>query len=89
MSLKSGIYIDEWKMARVIPIYKSENRSKCENYRPISIIPIISKIFEREVFNQIYKYLNENSLIPKFQSGFRPKYGTVRRTYSNVRSMVD
>ena len=34
MSLKSGIYIDEWKMARVIPIYKSENRSKCENYRP-------------------------------------------------------
>ena len=77
MSLKSGIYMDEWKMARVIPIYKSENRSKCENYRPISILPIISKVFEREVFNQIYRYLNENSLISKFQSGFRPKYGTV------------
>ena len=44
-------------MARVIPIYKSENRSKCENYRPISILPIISKVFEREVFNQIYRYL--------------------------------
>ena len=77
MSLKSGIYIDEWKMARVIPTYKSENRSKCENYRLISILPIISKVFEREVFNQIYRYLNENSLISKFQSGFRPKYGTV------------
>ena len=64
-------------MARVIPIYKSENRSKCENYRPISILPIISKVFEREVFNQIYRYLNENSLISKFQSGFRTKYGTV------------
>ena len=60
-----------------IPIYKSENRSKCENYRPISILRIISKVFEREVFNQIYRYLNENSLISKFQSGFRPKYGTV------------
>ena len=75
--LKSGIYIDEWKMARVIPIYKSENRSKCENYRQISILPIISKIFEREVFNQVYRCLNENSLISKFQSRFRPKYGTV------------
>ena len=64
-------------MARVTPIYKSENRSKCENYRPISILPIISKVFEREVFNQIYRYLNENSLISKFQSGFRPKYGTL------------
>ena len=70
MSLKSGIYIDEWTMARVIPIYKSENRSKCENCPPISILPIISKVFEREVFNQIYRYLNENSLISKFQSGF-------------------
>ncbi len=79
MSLKSGVYIDEWKLARVIPIYKSENRSKCENYRPIliSILPVISKVFEREIFNQIYRYLNENSLISKFQSGFRPKHGTV------------
>ena len=73
------LYIDEWKMARVIPIYKSVNQSKSENYRPISILLIISKVFEREVFNQIYRYLNENSLISKFQSGFRPKYGTVSK----------
>ena len=46
----SGIYIDAWKKARVTPIFKSENRQKCENYRPISILPIISKIFEKEVF---------------------------------------
>ena len=77
MSLKSGVYIDEWKLAGVIPIYKSENRSKCANYRPISILPVISKVFEREVFNQIYRYLNDNSLISKFQSGFRPKHGTL------------
>ena len=64
-------------VARVSPIYKSEDRKKCENYRPISILPIISKVFEREVFTQIYKYLNENSLLSKSQSGFRPKHGTV------------
>jgi hypothetical protein len=50
LSLDTGIYVDDWKRARVIPIYKSEDRRKCENYRPISILPIVSKIFEREVF---------------------------------------
>ncbi len=41
LSIRTGIYIDEWKLARVIPIYKSEDKRKCENYRPISILPII------------------------------------------------
>ena len=76
-SLSTGIYLNDWKLARVSPIYKSEDRKKCENYRPISILPIISKVFEREVFTQIYKYLNENALLSKSQSGFRPKHGTV------------
>ena len=49
-SLDTGIYVDDWKRARVIPIYKSEDRRKCENYRPISILPIVSKVFERDVF---------------------------------------
>ncbi len=63
--------------ARVVPIYKSNNRQKCENYRPISILPTISKILERSVFNQIYKFLNDNSLLSKYQSGFRPKNSTL------------
>ena len=42
LSIKTGIYVDEWKKARVVPIYKSGNRQKCENYRPISILPIIN-----------------------------------------------
>jgi hypothetical protein len=76
-SLSTGIYINDWKLARVSPIYKSEDRKKCENYRPISILPIISKVFETEVFTQIYKYLKENSLLSKSQSGFRPKHESV------------
>ncbi len=63
LCIKTGVYIDDWKKAWVIPIYKSEDRKKCENYRPISILPIISKIFERSVFNQLYEFLNANSLI--------------------------
>jgi hypothetical protein len=47
LSLNSCTYVNAWKMARITPIFKSENRQKCENYRPISILPIISKIFEK------------------------------------------
>ena len=73
ISLNSGIFVDEWKMDLVLPIYKSDDKRQCENYRPISILPIISKIFERCVFNQVYTYLNENTLLSKYQAGFRPK----------------
>ena len=61
----------------MIPIYKSDDRRKCENYRPISVLPIISKLFEREVFGQLYQYLISNSLLSRFQSGFRPKHSTL------------
>ena len=64
-------------MARVLPIYKLDDKRKCENYRPISILPIIGKIFERSGFNQVYSYLNDNSLLSKYQVGFRPKNSTL------------
>ena len=76
ISLQSGIYVDDWKLAKIIPIYKSEDRKKCENYRPISILPVISKVFESEIFSQLYEHLNENTLLSDRQCGFRPKYGT-------------
>jgi sarcosine oxidase/L-pipecolate oxidase len=64
-------------MALVLPIYKSDDNRKCENYRPIPVLPIISKILERCVFNQVYTYLNENTLLSKYQAGFRPKNSTL------------
>ena len=77
LSIRTGTYIDEWKLARVILIYKSEDKRKCENYRPISVLPIVSKIFEGEVFSQIYSFLNRHAPLSIFQSGFRPKHGTL------------
>ena len=73
LSLGTGIYVDEWKRARVIPIYKAKDKRKCENYRPISILTVVSKVLEREVFNQVC----ENSLLSRFQSGFRPEHSTL------------
>ena len=77
LSLASAIYINEWKRARVTPIYKSEDKTKCENYRPISILPVISKVLEKEIFRQLYGYLTDNDLLSKLQSGFRPKHSTL------------
>ena len=48
-----------------------------QRFRPISILPAVSKVFEKEVFRQVYVYLTENCLLSKFQSGFRPKHSTV------------
>ena len=62
LSLATGIYVDDWKRARVTLIYKSEDKKKCENYRPISILPIISKVFGREVFRQLYHYTSLRTL---------------------------
>ena len=77
LSLATGIYIDDWKRARVTPIFKSGDRKQCANYCPISILPAVSKVFEIEVFRQVYGYLTENCMLSKFQSGFRPKHSTV------------
>ena len=73
LSLSYGIFIDDWKNARVCPVYKGNDRRDMGNYRPISILPIISKVFEKEVFQQLYHYLKVNSILSKFQSGFRSR----------------
>ena len=61
-----------WKVADVTPIFKKEDKQLIKNYRPISLLPICGKIFEKLIFNSLYAYLSSNSLITKNQSGFVP-----------------
>ena len=71
LSLSSGIFIDDWKNAQ------GNDRRDMGSYRPISILPIISKVFEKEVFQQLYHHLKVTSILSKFRSGFRPLHLTV------------
>ena len=64
--LETCIYINDWKRERVIPIYKSEDRRKCENYRPIFILPVERKVFEKEVFGQLYPISQTMHYYPDF-----------------------
>ena len=76
-SISTGIVPTEWKLARVTPIFKKGARQDVNNYRPISIIPAVAKIFERIIYNQLYGYLNVNDLLANCQSGFRSIHSTL------------
>jgi len=65
-----------WKRAKVVPVFKTGDPSDPSNYRPISILVVISKIIERAVFDQLYKYLNVSNQININQSGFLPSHST-------------
>ena len=77
-SIDTGIFPDEWMSARITPLFKKAgSRSDPSNYRPISIIPVVAKVFERIIYDQLYHYLNENDLLSQHQSGFRSLHSTV------------
>ena len=68
-----------WKLANVTPIFKKGDKQSTENYRPISLLLICGKLFEKIIFNNLYPYLNSNNLITKNQSGFRPGDSTTNQ----------
>ena len=76
-SIITGVYPTEWKMARVTPVFKKGVKSNLNNYRPISVIPVVSKVFEKIVYDQLYQYLNDNQLLSSCQSGFRSLHSTL------------
>ena len=74
--LSSGHFPSQLKISRVIPLFKSGDPELFSNYRPISPLPSLSKIFERVIFNQLLNYMNNNKLLCLEQYGFRPGHST-------------
>ena len=72
LSLKTGIVPSEWKVAKVIPLYKSGSLAEIDNYRPTSILPTLSKVLEKIVYKQLMAHLERHSLLFEYQFGFRP-----------------
>ena len=66
----------DMKFARVRPLFKKNSRSDVGNYRPDSILSVVSKSLEKAVYNQLEEYLSEKNLIYSLQSGFRGSYST-------------
>lgn len=76
------VFPSAWKQANVQPVHKKKSRQLKTNYRPISLLPITSKIFEKLLFDATYKFLNDNDLISPNQSGFRPNDSTINQLLS-------
>ena len=77
LSLTLGQYPSCWEMANVLPLFKKDNRQVKSNYRPVSLLPCISKLCEKIVFIELYKFLEKSNFFYRYQSGFRPGDSTV------------
>ena len=75
-SFLTGIVPSKLKIAKVIPLYKAKDPALFSNYRPISLLPVFSKILERLMYNRLYNFLTEHNILSTNQFGFRKKYST-------------
>ena len=76
LSIKTGEYPDPLKIAKVIPIFKKGDPSLASNYRPISVLSCINKIFEKILFRRLYNFLEKYNILYEFQFGFRQGHST-------------
>ena len=82
-SLNLGRFPDNWKKGNVVPVYKKGDKSLPKDYRPVSLLPIFSKLFEKCIFDTLYSYFESNNLFSSCQSGFRKGDSCVSQLLSN------
>ena len=76
-SFQAGIVPDTMKLAKVLPIFKSKDKYIMTNYRPISLLPCLSKVLEKVMHKRLYRYLDQNNLLYCSQYGFRTSHSTI------------
>ena len=79
LSLHIGEFPEQWKLANVLPLFKKGDPHMVENYRPVSLLSCISKVFERVIFKHVFNFLRDNLKITIHQSGFMPGDSTVNQ----------
>ena len=75
-SLSQGTVPSEWKYAKTTPLFKKGLSTDMDNYRPISVLPVVSKLLERIVHHQLHSFLSEHKLLNPYQCGFRRNHST-------------
>ena len=76
VSFTHGEFPDKLKVAVITPIYKKGTREDISNYRPVSVLPIFSKIFEKITYNRLISFLEKNNILYNNQYGLRSGYST-------------
>ena len=91
-SFQTGTYIDKFKFALVSPIHKGDSKLSLTNYRPITVLPIFSKILERVMHRRLLNFLSQNNLLFEHQFGFQPKRTTnmaILDIYSKIVNSIE
>ena len=76
-SLKTSKFPDKWKVATIVPIFKGGNKEEVSNYRPVSLLPVTGKIFEKILHYQLVNFLDDNNFLSDRQNGFRKDRSTL------------
>ena len=77
-SLETATFPDCKKIAKVVPLHKSGSKANFDNYRPISVLQVLPKVFERVVHNQLYDHLVNHNTLSLYQFGFRKNHSTAQ-----------
>jgi hypothetical protein len=91
-SVNTGEFPEKMKVAKLMALHKKDDKTNLENYRPISILPIFSKVFEKLVQGRLIKYLLNNNILNPSQFGFQPGKSTNDAIYQyleNIYNIVD
>ena len=74
--ISSGLFSSDSKIAKLKPLYKKGSKTNPENFRPVSLLPLISKVIERIVYDQVDNLLLQSNILYNYQSGFRKNHST-------------
>ena len=95
LSFSEDVFPNFMKNVKVIPLFKTGSKSELSNYRPISLLPSLSKVVEKLIYSRLIYYLNKNSILRHYQCGFRSGLSTshalldvVTATYDNINKML-
>ena len=76
LSIQSATFPEKWKFSKIVPLYKKDDPLNAKNYRPVALIPILSKVLERAIFIQMIQFLETNNLFHPSHHGYRPGHST-------------
>ena len=82
--LANGIFTSDWKKGNIVHVHKKNDKQRLNNYRPISLLTICNKIFERLMFNEMFKFFIENDLISQHESGYKPGDSCINQLLSTT-----
>ena len=86
--ISSGVFPEISKIAKIVPIYKSDDPLNENNYRPISILSPLSKILEKFIYKELFFYFEDNNILCRQQAGFRPGFSTEHAIYNLLKRVI-